>query len=1315
MAEKDKEEQKERSGIISFNGGMNKDVHPSLLQEGQYIDAENMSLWQDGNLMSFSSERSPVGLIDGIKILGWCNVVESIVVFCKKQYGDEWKDEIGLIDQTDRYTTITDRSDLNFNESYKIDCTSRVNRGHRLVYFTDGYNPPRRINIDELDDDLNLFLYGSQLQVKFDKILEGSGQLYCGRYFFAARFVTEDGTSDIISDFSDGVDIVDEALGSIPKYIDGNDNSKQTFNAIRVSVAIGTASGRWVEFIVAWQDAFATKFNVFSRQLAIDNTTVYAVLDNLTFTDLTALTIDNVINIPTRYSLAKHLIQKDNRLFLSNLHAEDSIDYTKFAREIVITYGVERIDYPKLKRSSVAKKGYRRGEVYSFAFIPVFNDNSIGYAYHIPYNSDLAGIELDTAIDPFSEERLLSGYTSEDTDYYLDNLLTNGQYTGDTHIQHWKFPDITQEYIFDPINIPQQSPSYYQQVIDGRYDATNLWMYTMYINVHVERAYKKYPELVAKLKGYIIARQLRNTANNKSIYGQGIYKPMQEYEFYNGSTDATITTLHVSPLFGNTVIMNFRNVPDGILPDYDERLWDAGYSSDILPDSYESGAFCAFGDSYGARNYPYLCMVSPDIDIPLGQGVSPNPSAFTFVPKLLYRGGWGVTKSVISEAFHDQTGHVGYDYLVGTYTGEIRPLSDLQYTVYPINLTYLTTLLPDTVSDIDSQEDLNEVTVYAKSFRSGDYAITSCQSDPITLWQSELDVQNYYNYILPLSEGINYRCTYFDGTQVNTIESVYLQRISNPFALRFNHPGANIDLHVPSTNLRLFIGPLEECDPIDQNLIGTVLGNMEIINVNQYGRLENAEYTHLSYTETTKITKLYGGDTYIGEYTYRNSSGIPVIWVYKDGTKVKVKSASVVDKNAAHRLVSIESLIVESDINLMLRHDIPESPNTFYYPKRSLLSVYEIRSVDTDTHYDAYKYNFQYSREKDFRIYSPRPIILPIVTEFPNRTIYSNVSNQDEAQDRFRTFEALAFQDIDSSKGEITGQFIYNDKLFLLVDKSCFQTFTNPVQTQSSEVQDIILGSAGIFSFPAKEMYTMEGGYTGCKDKWSIVPTLTGVIWYDRLQHKFFQIGVQQSSFGKSEIITDISIGAIYNDLEPIRNEILEPVIAVWDSKSMRYIVTINNTTYSVSTFINKWVSRHTYKLNAGIYKGIDTYIEEDGVIKKLNTGDFGYHSITFSLNKSFPASSVFDNLVVIGEFDKFYDTISCKSSIYNEVFVPLQSNLIDPMYSNYRYINNQYQVSIPRNEYGERFKDKYLVVKFSGDGRAVVQMIVPKMRLNYR
>ena len=494
--------------INRFPKGMNSDSHPMDVEEGQYIKATNAVLHSGHNadLFALSNEEGFSIFSDYNQkkpdhlIIGMCPINDSVVVFSVKasRFNDlkTSASEIGVIEKDGFYRTVINDIDLaywnttnvpqthptfnqiqtyqfpeflNFSIEHQIDATGRIDfTNSRIVYWTDGLNPPRYINLDvdytvekfnNMSQQVKLYDVFNYTLCNYKRTLEG-GFLRPGVYQFFTRYLNKSLDATLPSFICNPIPVVGGPVGqvnSIDKY-GANFDADRINKSIELTVTNIDRDFDFIQLCVVYYTGAASniKINV-AQTAAISDVTMNFVFDGRIEEELT---IDEVVQVKPNYSTAQHIIQKDGRLLLSNLTESVDTSLQEIANQLRLKYFIKEVEYPSTNLLSdsegtvlgaysneeytYSQKGYRRGEAYSFGIQAVLEDGSETFVAHIP-----GWDSVETLAQPLGgNEGWLGTYVSDvkytEAGVYFDpqNLSQDLFATG---IRYHKMPEISQE------------------------------------------------------------------------------------------------------------------------------------------------------------------------------------------------------------------------------------------------------------------------------------------------------------------------------------------------------------------------------------------------------------------------------------------------------------------------------------------------------------------------------------------------------------------------------------------------------------------------------------------------------------------------------------------------------------------------------------------------------------------------------------------------------------------------------------------------------------------------------------------------------
>lgn len=335
--------------------------------------------------------------------------------------------EIGLFNtDTNKYEVIindkssTGKAKLNFNIKYPIDSTYRLRRGcEDTVYFTDGLNSPRYMNLGKLnqlktglDWDAEKFKLFKKIKqfptINKVEVVDNLGSLVPGSYSILVQHLDEDLNGTEFYELVDNIIIYNDSVNNVYSDIQGSmhlkteeDGSAYTYEdtnkAIKISLDLVDKSFAYVRFAFAERisgtgDISSVKY---SEPVSVFNPQ-YIYTGKNAQTSGTREELE-LFNIGSGISTAKHIEQIDNMLILSNTTGEEvkSCELQKYASKIAVDCFVQDTILTSIKDNHNSKNplstyyglGYQPGEIYSLGIIYVYEDFSLSPVMHIPGKS----------------------------------------------------------------------------------------------------------------------------------------------------------------------------------------------------------------------------------------------------------------------------------------------------------------------------------------------------------------------------------------------------------------------------------------------------------------------------------------------------------------------------------------------------------------------------------------------------------------------------------------------------------------------------------------------------------------------------------------------------------------------------------------------------------------------------------------------------------------------------------------------------------------------------------------------------------------
>lgn len=490
------------------------------------------------------------------------------------------------------YRTILNARCLNFNINNPIhnavhrivDLNDDANKCGTEIYWGDGLNPRRYINLDDLPFETNIIdcdrvkstvvdcdLMEVQPTITLPCIrpvtVNDGGSLIAGSYQFAIQYANDRGEGyTAFYSITNSVGIFRQRYGldfnfqtdqSIKLFISNLDTKFKFFNLAVIKTINGVVDPELVG----------------TFEILKDTTEIVYSGNNKTQINLT---IDDIFQKNPYYSIASEVNTVGDTIMWANLKADVRLNYQSIANNIVLRWGTYQIPYTQSQSynngvNSALYRGYMRDEVYAFEIVFLLKNGQQTDGFHIPgraateddleevSNDDVIISEIDSCvIDDTSQPRwkvyntgsvigfepayeaaadpdcYIGPYQYGEMGYWESEKLypCNPKIWGtlsNTPIRHHKFPDNLVTHIHD--NNPTPTDKEFDHKIypiGVRLDLDNIK--SAIVNSDLTDEQK------AQIIGYRIIRSDR--VNNKSVIAKGLLYNMGAYIPYTDGSPA---------------------------------------------------------------------------------------------------------------------------------------------------------------------------------------------------------------------------------------------------------------------------------------------------------------------------------------------------------------------------------------------------------------------------------------------------------------------------------------------------------------------------------------------------------------------------------------------------------------------------------------------------------------------------------------------------------------------------------------------------------------------------------------------------------
>jgi len=461
--------------------GLRTDYLPTEQPKESVTFALSGILESEGNILNYQNELGNSLVYEhpdtDKKIIGHCNLTDNrIVLFFKGQ-----TDEIGLL-QNNSYTPLV--SNINFGFNNRVKTTWKTIRGcEEIVYFIDGENPDRFINVTDLDvhkndlDDFDTELFSlnpSVQEILIDNIevLEGGGELEVGSYYIVAELLDDSLNSIAFSQVSNQINITtNEGIGGFNNDATSDGGVEPSSKSIQITLSNIDTSYSFVRIYAITKRTgrgFTNEVYAKNDLLEVTDSSLTYTLNNINDQD-TRESLDTIRVDNRFYQTSKEILQVDRRLVRANVTSK-SVDYSNFQRtvnQILVKPSIRTINKVELTPDTTT---FQPDEIYALGIRFKFKEGNYSPVFHIPgkqatsFDKEQVSPDInDTDLDSFETlprwkyENTGSlnqmGYYEVSTRYSERVDCNNQPVFGDlagTPIRHHKMPDIQ---IFDGDNV----------------------------------------------------------------------------------------------------------------------------------------------------------------------------------------------------------------------------------------------------------------------------------------------------------------------------------------------------------------------------------------------------------------------------------------------------------------------------------------------------------------------------------------------------------------------------------------------------------------------------------------------------------------------------------------------------------------------------------------------------------------------------------------------------------------------------------------------------------------------------------------------
>jgi hypothetical protein len=448
---------------MQFLKGMATDTVPEVQPPGTYRYLLNGILTEE--LGAIVSEKGNAHLLNlstnQIFIIGtlW-TIGEEVFVFCILDNKSKIL-KVNLYEKT-VVVLLEDSEDiqLNFNINNSIQSTYTVQvYGEKVIYFTDGVNPPRYLNTNAVHEiqytyQLNLFpTLAKYPKIKLHSILDTGGSLLTGNYTIGLHYHSEDETKTNSIGFDNWFNIIfDDRNAQVGGYT--------TTKSAHIKISNIDESFKFLTVVVVYRkmegsiEVYALpKLQISNLNLNADGE--YSLILNGTEEKI-KLSLEEVLINYESYNTAKALALQDGNLYLANLTKnEQDFDFQSIVENIKSEAVLVNIPSGQYNQNKVPS--FKEGEAYAFYMSFILEDGTETQAYLIQgreaktgektstanlNNAELGLMELQKAYLDIKDYHVIPMYEPVSKFGFWENEADG--------VRHHRFPYI-KDYTFDPV------------------------------------------------------------------------------------------------------------------------------------------------------------------------------------------------------------------------------------------------------------------------------------------------------------------------------------------------------------------------------------------------------------------------------------------------------------------------------------------------------------------------------------------------------------------------------------------------------------------------------------------------------------------------------------------------------------------------------------------------------------------------------------------------------------------------------------------------------------------------------------------------
>lgn len=378
------------------------DCLPEDQPEGTYRRARNIV--QENN-----AKRNEPGM-DLICDLGFITLHQqavdggSYILFGVNSLASSSGSQIGILDQNGNYSCRLKTDLLNFipGSTFKV-VYFRNFKGELIIGFTDNYNTPKIINLDNLpfEVDANKSLLNPSMfalaemfgkfrcpEVRFTKYSDAGGQLLSGAYYFCFAYEFPDGGITAKTNLTGPVMITDGTTSRGSDFYDGCQAGTITSKAICLNLSSLDVRYKYLRIYVLSKIGGIVSARYIGRKPITSSGDMEISYTGNEVSQ--SITTEEILVPSISYTKVKTMTILNSQLHLANLQEADAINYQKYANNIKIGWVKDKVSLSEVRGSYkdevfiFNKRGFFPDEVMAFFIRLQLSDGTSSAAFHIP-------------------------------------------------------------------------------------------------------------------------------------------------------------------------------------------------------------------------------------------------------------------------------------------------------------------------------------------------------------------------------------------------------------------------------------------------------------------------------------------------------------------------------------------------------------------------------------------------------------------------------------------------------------------------------------------------------------------------------------------------------------------------------------------------------------------------------------------------------------------------------------------------------------------------------------------------------------------